>query len=251
MPRTLVVVPTLGRRLDYLRESLGSIRAAGDARILLVAPAAFVADELIAEGLADAKSDERRPGLTAAINQGFAEAGDEIEYLAWLGDDDRLHPGALEDAVEALDRRPRASGAYGACDYIDGEGRQVWRNRSGWWAAPLLRLGPNLVPQPGSLFRRSAIEEVGPLREDLGWAMDFDLFIRLSKVGRLVYLPRTVADFRWHADSLTVRARRESVREASAVRVSHLPAWLRPVSAVWEAPVRWATLRAAGLVKGR
>ena len=242
------MVPTLGRRPDYLRESLASIRAAGDARILLIAPAGFDASELIAEGLADAESAERTPGLTASINQGFSEAGDSIEFLAWLGDDDRLHPGAIAAAEQALDRRSRASAAYGACDYIDGEGNRVWRNRSGWWAAPLLRFGPNLVPQPGSLFRRSAIEAVGPLREDLGWAMDFDLFIRLSKTGRLVYVPRTLADFRWHASSLTVRDRRASVAEASAVRVAHLPRWLRPVSVVWEAPVRWATLRAAGLV---
>ena len=247
--RVAVVVPTLGRRLDYLRESLESIRGAGDALILLVAPAAFDASALIAEGLADSKIDEAVPGLTAAINQGFASLPADVEYAAWLGDDDRLHAGALDDAVAVLDRKPRSVAVYGACEYIDGEGRRVWRNRSGWWAAPLLRFGPDLIPQPGSLFRRSALDEVGPLRTDLGWAMDFDLFIRLSKVGRLTYLPRTLADFRWHADSLSVRAREDSVREASEVRRAHLPGWLRPVSGIWEWPVRQATLRAAGLVK--
>ncbi|MBW8870871.1 MAG: hypothetical protein JF618_01400, partial [Leifsonia sp.] len=53
---------------------------------------------------------------------------------------------------------------YGGCDYIDENGAKVWQNNSGPWAAPLLRIGPDLVPQPGSLFRRSAVEEVGELR---------------------------------------------------------------------------------------
>jgi len=247
--RTLVVVPTLGRRLDYLRASLASIREAGDARILIVAPASFDATELIAEGLADEKADERRPGLTASINQGFAAAGEGVEFLAWLGDDDLLRPGAIARSEAHFDAHPKTVATYGACDYIGPDGEQVWRNRSGWWAAPLLRFGPDLIPQPGSLFRRSAVEEVGPLREDLGWAMDFDFFIRLGKVGRLAYLGETLASFRWHPDSLSVRQRQDSVREASEVRVSHLPRWLRPLSGLWEAPVRWATLRAAGLVR--
>ncbi|HWL01029.1 MAG TPA: glycosyltransferase [Microbacteriaceae bacterium] len=249
MSRTLVVVPTLGRRTDYLRASLRSIRGAGDATILLVAPAAFDAGDLIAEGLADAKSDERVPGLAAAINQGFAEAGPEVDYLAWLGDDDLLRPGSIERSVAFLATHPRTVATYGACDYIGPDGEPVWVNRSGWWAAPLLRVGPDLIPQPGSVFRRSAVDAIGPLREDLGWAFDFDFFIRLSKSGRLSYLGETVAAFRWHPDSLSVRERSQSVREASEVRVAHLPRWLRPVSGLWEAPVRWATMRAAGLVK--
>ena len=71
MLQTLVVVPTLGRRPSYLRESLASIRSGGQARILIVGPTDFDADDLIAEGLADAKVDEVGRGLAAAINQGF------------------------------------------------------------------------------------------------------------------------------------------------------------------------------------
>lgn len=249
MSSSLVVVPTLGRRPDYLRESLDSIRSAGNARVLLVAPADFDASELIDAGLADEKIDETGPGLAAAINQGFATAGPDIEYLAWLGDDDLIRPGVLERSAAFFAAHPRTVATYGACDYIDAEGKVVWRNRSGWWAAPLMRIGPDLVPQPGSVFRRSAVERIGPLRQDLGWAFDFDFYIRLSKVGKLSYLPETVASFRWHADSLSVRQRVDSVREASEVRVGHLPRWLRPISGLWEAPVRWATMRAAGLVK--
>ena len=249
MPRTAVVVPTLGRRPEFLDRALRSIRSAGEAYVLMVAPADFDASGLVSSGLIDRKIDETGRSLAAAINQGFAELPDEVEFLAWLGDDDLLRPGSLRLTEEFLSAHPRSAAVYGRCDYIDENDRVLWVNRSGPWAAPLLRIGPDLIPQPGSLFRRSSAEQTGELRTDLGWAFDFDFFIRLGRVGRLSYLRSTLAAFRWHSDSLSVGQRADSVREASEVRRSHLPAWLRPVSVIWEGPVRWATFRAAGLVK--
>ena len=113
-----------------------------------------------------------------------------------------------------------------------------------------MRVGPDLIPQPGSLFRRSSYREAGKLRTDLGWAFDLDLFLRLAAVGKLSYLRETLAAFRWHADSLSVGQRGDSVREASQVRREFLPDWVRPLSVVWEGPVRWATHRAGDFVGG-
>ncbi len=247
-PLSAIVVPTLGQRPQYLVQSLASIRAAGTAYVLLVAPGSFDAAELLAQGLIDRKVDETGKTLPAAINQGFASLPESIRFLSWLGDDDLLRPGAIAAAEEFLEAHPGSSAVYGRCDYIDESGKILWTNRSGRWAAPLLRVGPDLVPQPGSLFRRSSYESVGELRTDLGWAFDLDLFLRLATVGKLSYLRRTLAAFRWHADSLSVGQRDGSVREASEVRRANLPAWLRPVSWLWEAPVKWATHRAGDFV---
>ena len=248
-PRIAVVIPTLGQRPDLLRRSLESLRAAGEAHLILVAPAALDASDLIAAGLLDEKLDETGRTPAGAINQGFAAAPATADYLAWLGDDDVLRPGALTRTSAFLDQHPKSSAVYGSCEYIDEQDRVVWKNRSGRWAAWILRFGPDLIPQPGSLFRRSSLEKVGELRSDLGWAFDFDLFIRLQKVGRLSFIPEVLAGFRWHPGSLSVGQRRRSVEDASRVRVSHLPKALRPISVIWEAPVRWVTFRAAGLVK--
>ncbi len=250
-PKAAVVVPTLGRRPEFLTQSLRSIREAGNGYVLIVAPAAFDAGKLIADGLADRKIDETGTTLPAAIDQGFDALPDGIEYIAWLGDDDLLRAGALSTAESFLAEHPKSSAVYGACDYIDESGKILWTNKSGSWAAPLLRVGPDLVPQPGSLFRRSSYRSVGGLRTDLGWAFDLDLFLRLAGVGKLSYVRDTLAAFRWHADSLSVGQRGDSVREASQVRREFLPAWVRPVSLVWETPVRWATHRAGDFVGGR
>ncbi len=243
-----MVVPTLGQRPEFLGQSLASIRAAGEAYILIVAPASFDASPLLAQGLADEKIDEVGRSLPAAIEQGFAALPDSVEFMSWLGDDDVLSPGSLTTTSEFLAAHPRTSAVYGRCDYIDEKNRLVWSNKSGAWAAPLLRIGPDLIPQPGSLFRRSSYLKTAGLRTDLGWAFDLDIFLQLANVGKLSYVRRTLASFRWHADSLSVGQRRDSVREASQVRREYLPAWLRPISGLWERPVQWATYRAGDVV---
>ncbi|MFM1787176.1 MAG: hypothetical protein RL228_1126, partial [Actinomycetota bacterium] len=48
-----------------------------------------------------------------------------------------------------------------------------------------------------------------------------------------------------------VSRRRESVNEASAVRKAHLPKFLKPVSEIWEWPVRQATYVAGVRVSKR
>ncbi|CAN5520200.1 hypothetical protein BH10ACT7_BH10ACT7_11210 [soil metagenome] len=246
--RTAVVVPTLGQRPEYLEQSLASIRAAGESYILMVAPASFDATDLITRGLIDAKVDETGRSLPAAIEQGFAALPPEVEYMAWLGDDDLLKPGALTVTSEFLEGHPKTSAVYGACEYIDENNNRVWINKSGPWAAPLLRVGPDLIPQPGSLFRRSSYLKTNGLRTDLGWAFDMDIFLQLAKVGRLSYIRKTLAAFRWHTESLSVAQREKSVAEASKVRKEYLPAWVRPISGLWEGPVRWITFRAGDVV---
>jgi GT2 family glycosyltransferase len=250
-PRVGIVVPTLGKRPDYLKQCLTSIRCAGEAHILLVAPKEFSPDELKSLSLIDASVEDKGEGLAAAINWGIESLPVDIEYVTWLGDDDLLTKGSLKRSLEVLDSSKDAVMAFGACDYVDGEGRVIWNNRSGQWAVPLLSFGPDLIPQPGALFSRAAFEKVGGLRTDLGWAFDFDLFLKFSKIGKIKYLDQKLAQFRWHPESLSVEHRKKSVAEASQVRVSHLPLLLRPISFLWEYPVRQATLIAGNQVTAR
>jgi hypothetical protein len=240
--RVGVVVPTLGTRPGLLEQSLLSIREAGDAFVVLVSPKGFDSTELMRTGLVDSSVQDDGRGLPAAINKGVASFPTDVLYVNWLGDDDLLTPGSLGLAAAALDADHEVLMAFGSCEYINTEGVRVWKNRSGQWAVPLLRFGPDLIPQPGALFRRSAFASVEGLSLHYDWAFDFDLFIKFSKLGKLKYIDATLAKFRWHPTSLSVEFRRASVREASKVRVSHLPNSLKLISNIWEAPVRIASL---------
>jgi hypothetical protein len=227
------------------------VRSAGEAHIVLVAPSSLDGTELKSEGLIDGFIVDAGSGLASAINQGIQSLPSSVEYVNWLGDDDLLTAGSLNVTSEILDVQKQVVMAFGACDYIDGEGNKIWENRSGAWTVPVLRFGPDLIPQPGALFRRSTFNAVGGLRTNLGWAFDFDLFLRFSKVGKLQYLNQTLAQFRWHPESLSVEHRKKSVAEASQVRVSHLPAFLKAISFIWEYPVRQATLIAGKRVTAK
>ena len=235
-----IVVPTRGTRPDYLRKCLESIRLAGKSYINLVAPSDFDSAPLVSAGLVDQVTADPKSGLSDAINAGMKAFPERINLANWLGDDDILKPGTLE-TLAAEFCEPSIVLVYGHCDYIDDSGQKMWSSPTGQFAAQILRFGPDLIPQPGALFRRHAFEKVRGLSADFGWAFDFDLLVKLSKVGKLKFVPVTVSGFRWHSDSLTVRARWKSVGEASKVRRTHLARVLRLLSFLWEVPVVLAT----------
>ena len=249
--RVGIVVPTLGNRPTYLFESLTSIRDSGNSHICIVAPANADLGGLQSLGLFDSRVDDPMSGLPAAINFGFSSLLKSIEYIGWLGDDDLLEPGAIDETFRVLSSNDKYTAVFGGCHYIDSDGRRIMTNKSGKWAVPLISFGPDLIPQPGSLMRRSSFDAFGGLRTDLGWAFDVDLFINLKRQGKLKYVSHPLASFRWHPESLSVSQRANSVREASQVRVEYLPAGLKKISFAWEPLVRWATLRAGKILNSR
>jgi hypothetical protein len=209
-----------------------------------VTPIDFDTASLRNKRLIDQQVDDPGIGLSEAINSGVNALPASVTLINWLGDDDLLARGSLAKCADYLDKKPDAVMVFGSCDYIDPRGNLLWKNKSGPWAVPLLRFGPDLIPQPGALFRRTAFEAVRGLDSRWGWAFDFDLFIKFSKLGQIIFVDETLASFRWHPESLSVEFRSKSVLEASRVRVSHLPPYLRLISPLWEYPVRQATLLA-------
>ena len=234
-----IVVPTLGTRPGYLRETLSSIRAAGSAHISVVCPGKTDLRALVNEGLVDSIVEDPGTGLAAAINAGINHLPRECVNVSWLGDDDLLEPNTMDELRRSLEMRGTVF-VWGRCRYIDSDGNQIFVNRSGQWALFLMRIGPNLLPQPGSLFRRDAFEQIGGLDTRWGWAFDQDLFVRLSSLGRGRFVPMVVSSFRWHAGSLSAGSREGSVRESSLIRLGNYPAPLRPVGRMWEVVVRRA-----------
>jgi GT2 family glycosyltransferase len=233
MAKIGIVVPTLGDRPDYLRECLESIRNNGHCVINLVAPLQIDFDSLLTEGLIDRFTADPGLGLARAISTGIQAFDSSVTHVSWLGDDDTLTPGSLRATFEALQEGDVA--IFGDCNFIDENSKIFWTLETGPWAVPMLSWGPNKVPQPGSLLLREAVAKVGYLDESLGWAFDQDLFLKLKKIGHVRYLNRTLANFRWHDDSLSAGSSDKSVREAASVRIRHSRRQLRWLSVLREA----------------
>jgi GT2 family glycosyltransferase len=247
--RVLLIVPTLGQRPEFLTQTLESIAAQSvPADVVVVTPdakAGSLARRFGAAVLADPG------GLPAAINLGVGAAGPQHAYVNWLGDDDLLEPESLARTVGALDADERAVLAYGSCRYIDADGRQIWLSSAGRLAPWILSWGPDLIPQPGMLVRRSAWDAVGGLDTSFRFAFDLDLLLKLRRVGGFVDVGAPVSSFRWHGDSMTVSDRETSLRESERARRRALNPVARRLAWTWEAPVRVATRAAAGQLHRR
>lgn len=146
-------------------------------------------------------------GQTAALVQGFGQATGDI--LAWLNSDDRYRPGTLARVARFFSNRARIVLACGDVNYVDREGHFVQRI---WAIRPTRLLTANLGvycwPQQGCFWRRYAYRRAGGLNSSLQFAMDVDLFIRLSATGPSRRIPGApLADFRIHdlAKSSTIQ----------------------------------------------
>ena len=149
-------------------------------------------------------------GPVSAINKGLRLASGEI--VAWLNADDRYHPGALKRVAEIMAEHPDRALCFGACRIIDEEGREIRRGITRFKEAFFPISSPftiqclNYISQPAMFFRRSALEAVGYLREDMVAAWDYDFILRLWRQGGAVHAPGPpLADFRWHPASISAR----------------------------------------------
>lgn len=249
----LVVLPTLGDRLEFLRQTLDSVVAHRETiplTLAVVSPPSAVEARALAASYGATLVDDPKAGISAAINKGL-EVRTTEQYYAWIGDDDLFLAGGLELLKAMMDAAPDAVVAFGGCDYVDPEGRVLWTSAAGELATFLLPWGPDLIPNPSAMIRLDALEAIGGFDENLRFAMDLEAFLSLRAQGRFLSTRIPVAAFRWHPDSLTVSDRTGSSRESEMVKRRHLPAALRPISIVWDLPVRWASRLAASRVTAR
>ena len=246
----LVVLPTLGDRLEFLETTLRSCRdLAGlvTTTVAMVVPTGAVQARALGSQYGVVLIDDPGSGMADAVNAGLGARTTE-EFYVWVGDDDELVPHGAAALMGALGDRPSAVVAYGHCDYIDGTGSVIGRSKAGRLATALLPWGPNLIPHPGTIVRLDALEAVGGFDSRLSYALDLDVFLKLRRIGDFITRPTVSARFRWHADSATVADRSSSAREAIIVKNRHLPALLRPLSWMWNYPVAWASQIAAWAV---
>ena len=143
-------------------------------------------------------------GQTDAINKGFARAHGEI--LAWLNSDDILYPHAVREAVAYLTDHPECGLVYGNCNFINAEGEIIGCFNARQTDHRRLTQGYVHIPQQAAFWRADLWKQVGPLDETIYFAMDYDLWLRLSKISEVKYLPDTDpwAAFRLHADAKTI-----------------------------------------------
>jgi len=176
---------------------------------------------------------ERDKGQADAVNRALLRARGEI--VGWVNSDDLLRPGAVQAVVEAFRAAPSALWLHGRCDIVDEDDRAIRRPVAAYKDFRARRhrmdrlLVENYVSQMTVFWRRPLQDRVGLLDPSLRYTFDYDLWLRFAAVAPPVYLPRTLAAFRWHTASKSGSSFEAQFAEDWEVFLRHAPddGWLR------------------------
>jgi glycosyltransferase involved in cell wall biosynthesis len=134
-------------------------------------------------------------GQGHAINKGFRRATGSI--LAWLNSDDMYLPGALLDVARQVGSTGEPTLLYGGCVHVY-EGSALAATDIAR-SAPVERLKvQDFIVQPSAFWTREAWLRAGEIDESYDYVLDWDWFIRASRVSRFVRTPHIYSIYRHH-----------------------------------------------------
>lgn len=162
--------------------------------------------------------ENQRAGISAAMNAGIAAAsGDIVAHLH--SDDFYLHDEVLLTVARAIRDSGRRWLFGRTLRCIDGRLLPEGFVPPGYSRKQLVR--GNFIPHPATFITRALLQQAGNFDLRLKYAMDYDLWLRLSQLAEPHVLPQALAAFREHAGSLSTRERGAAMREDLQVRLAY------------------------------
>jgi glycosyltransferase involved in cell wall biosynthesis len=161
-----------------------------------------------------------RGGISNAMNAGVhAASGQFVAHLH--GDDYYLDTDMLAEVDQALTDSGKAWLFGRIRSDIDGTLVTPAWSMPEYSQARLLR--GNFIAHPATFVSRKLFLEAGCFDTKLRYAMDYDLWLKLSRVSPPTYLPRYIAAFRRHAGSTSTANAIAALEEDYRVRLNHAP----------------------------
>jgi glycosyltransferase involved in cell wall biosynthesis len=154
---------------------------------------------------------EKDKGQADAINKGLKQAGGEI--VAWLNSDDYYLPGAIASAVETFRQHPEAGLVYGNVLSVDAQSQPFnLQTFQPYHLDDLMSF--RIISQPAVFMRRAVLEQAGLLDESYHMLLDHHLWLRMARLAPMVYVPKTLAAARYHAEAKNLARTAEFGQEA-------------------------------------
>lgn len=228
-PRVSIVIP-LFNRAGYVAETLESVSS----QTMKYWEVIVVDDGSSDDGpdvVRRLSSDSRirllvedHAGIGRTRNKGAQVSSEGSEFLAFLDSDDVWHGRFLEVLVDRLERRPDAAAAFALAELIDGSGRKIEKSdfahfvssRESFQNGAIVTCDPTadvtffdlfassrIFPTSCLLVRRSAFEQVNGYDPDFAVAQDWDLIVRLARVGPLVPVNEVLVRYRRHLGNVS------------------------------------------------
>src|SRR5205823_5456090 len=158
-------------------------------------------------------------GQTHAVNKGFERASGEL--LAWLNGDDELISEAVDRAAAYMQEHGDVGAVFGGMHVLDENGVVRRRYQPGRYSWRRYLIMGDYIPTPSIIFRRSLLDEVGPLDETYVDAADYDFYLRVFQRCRVERRPEALIRFRYHPDTKTATNVWLQQQEAPRMRLKH------------------------------
>jgi glycosyltransferase involved in cell wall biosynthesis len=160
---------------------------------------------------------QRDGGQVAALNTGFRKASGAI--FAFLNSDDFLLQGAVQQIVELYNQYPQAAGWVGGGYSIAQDGyiiqtrlpQKLARNDLANWEE-------NWFFQPACFFSADIARRVGLFNPVYENVFDFDLWMRITSLGKLIPTSRIIAAATIHPNAKTLKYQTRMFMETQVVQ---------------------------------
>jgi glycosyltransferase involved in cell wall biosynthesis len=158
---------------------------------------------------------EKDNGQSNAINKGFEKATGEI--FAWLNSDDYYLPEAFLKIAKSFKENTDAHVVVGLGHKVLDNGKIVYTPRPAElnFSAFLNWLENNNFMQPSCFFKADAWRACGPLREDLHFCFDVDLWLKMSQRYKFARLKESISHAIKHNNAKTTSEKEKMKVETS------------------------------------
>jgi len=174
---------------------------------------------------------EKDSGQAEAINKGLSRAKGQI--IAWLNSDDYYLPYTVSAVVRVFEENPDLVMVYGNMLAVDEQGQTINLLKYKQLSLEDL-LCFQIIGQPSTFFRRTALEKAGLLDTSLHFLLDHHLWLRIAQQGEILHVPQTWSAARYHAGAKNRAKAAEFGREAFRILdwVKSQPGLMEAVSRV-------------------
>ena len=145
-------------------------------------------------------------GESATVNRGLHIA--QGEFVLVISADDPLLTGELVNrACKILRNDPDLVAIYPDWRIINELGQVIMTKVLPEFSEEIMIGRCKCLPGPGTVFRKSAALKVGGRRDKWKYVGDYDFWLRMSRVGKIVRLPGVLAQWRQNQKSTSISQR--------------------------------------------
>jgi glycosyltransferase involved in cell wall biosynthesis len=214
-PVTFTIITAVFNGQEFIEETVKSIlrhAPSDEFEYLIVNDGSTDSTREILESFGDSIKiiNQKNMGEASAVNRGLELA--RGKYALIVSADDPIISGELFTmSQDILDRDKKVVVTYPDWLLIDNSGK-VQRNvqTSEYSIFELVGLN-HCIPGPGAIFRVHEALKIGGRSENLKFGSDYEFWLRMSSLGQFQRIPKTLAQWRSHENSTSIKSRGEDM----------------------------------------